>query len=81
MNNVLSGVERTGPPDGGPARVAPTVRVAAGGAWQTANRRISRRIIESVATDLSQRRGLAKSVWQASAFTTEGTVKFLFKFS
>ena len=44
---VLSGVERTGPPDGGPARVAPTGRVAAGGAWQTndaANRRISRQI-------------------------------------
>ena len=39
------GVERTGPPDGGPVRVAPTGRVAAGGAWQTndaANRRISR---------------------------------------
>ena len=45
------GFERTGPPDGGLARVAPTGRVAAGGyaggAWQTndaANRRISRRI-------------------------------------
>ena len=40
---VLSGAERTGPPDGSPARVAPTGRVAAGGAWQTnaaANRRI-----------------------------------------
>ena len=29
------GVERTGRPDGGPARVAQTGRVAAGGAWQT----------------------------------------------
>ena len=30
---VLSGVERNGPPDGGPARVPQTGRVAGGGAW------------------------------------------------
>ena len=43
----MDGVERTGPTEGGLARVTPTGRVAAGGAWQTndaANRRNSRRI-------------------------------------
>ena len=47
QNLLFNFRKRTGPPDGGPARVAPTGWVAAGGAWQTndaANRRISRRI-------------------------------------
>ena len=46
--SVLSGVERTGPPDdsGGPARVAQTGQVTGGGreADRSTNRRISRRI-------------------------------------
>ena len=60
--------ERTGPPDGGPVRVAPTGRVSAGVAWQTndaANRRISRRIGGDGPAGVSTTAGLAKSVWQA----------------
>ena len=52
---ALSGFERTGPPDGGPARVAPT-----DGYSRAATRRIVGFLGESAATDLprsAQRRG------------------------
>ena len=67
---ALSGVERTGPPDGGPARVAQTDRAGSRGrrVADRSTRRIGGFPGEPAATDLpgsAQRRGLAKSVWQA----------------
>ena len=61
---VLSGVERTGPPDGGPARVAGSR------GWRMADR-LTRRIGPAnrrrrICRWSAQWRGLAKSVWQAS---------------
>ena len=72
--HVLSGVERSCPLDSGPARVAQTGRVAAGCEWQTKRRGESSDFPGlSAATDLpgsAQRRGLAKSVWQAVTWST-----------
>ena len=64
--HVLSGVERTGPPGGGLVCVSPGSRAGRGADRST--RRIGGRTGESAATNLpgsEQRRGLAKSVWQA----------------
>ena len=64
----VSGVKRTSLPDGGPARVPQTGRVAAGGAWQT-DRRGERRIFRRIGGDRdgsAQLLGVAKSAWQAA---------------
>ena len=67
LKTGLSGVERSGPPDGGPA----TGRVAGGGrVADRSMRRIGGFPGESAVTNppgSAQRKGLAKSVWQRQA--------------